>query len=162
MKKSILQNLFFIITIFSVIISTVSCGDSTNSNNDASKNPNLSKYNLGEYAVEIVSCSEPFRDAAYSRYYVIVTYVFENHSQEANSFSYVVRDEIYQNGMEVSEFADYFNITNGNASKKIQPGASITVEVLYKLNDIESPIDVEISSYEDDNIPKIKKTFEIK
>ncbi|MHB1152062.1 MAG: DUF5067 domain-containing protein [Eubacteriales bacterium] len=79
---------------------------------------------------------------------IVVTYEYTNNGKDAKSFMFSVKDTVFQSGIECSTtYAAYDDDTfsSDNQSKDIKPGATLTVDCLYKLNDETSNVDVEIA-----------------
>ena len=73
---------------------------------------------------------------------VVVTFTFTNNSDDAQAFLYATSVDVYQNGVELD--LAFLTDIESNGSNKIKPGASITTEQAYLLNDM-SDIEVEVS-----------------
>lgn len=71
-----------------------------------------------------------------------VTYTFTNNSDEAISAFQALMFTAYQDGIEIFETIDY-NITGGNDTRDIKPGASLECKTLFKLIS-NSEVEVEV------------------
>ena len=123
---------------------------------------NSSKSNLGDYNIVIESCrlAVDYEGAPI----VFVKYQFTNNDSDAVSFMLAVSDKVYQEGIGLNTcyfVDDSANYSSDNQSKEIKQGASISVEVAYKLNDTTTDIEVEVSKLISFNDKKITKTFSI-
>ena len=83
------------------------------------------------------------------------------------SFSLAVEDTVYQGGISLTEtyvLSSSANYDYDNKSKKIKSGATVEIEVAYKLEDTITDIEVEIKdgSIFGDSDDVINKTFSIK
>lgn len=79
---------------------------------------------------------------------LIVTYIFSNHSSSSASFMFSITDKAFQRGIECTDpfliFAeDYFDPESDDV--EIQPGYSLEVQKAYKLNDLSSPVEIELT-----------------
>ena len=149
--------------------STVDQGNDTvkvseNDNNDAD-DTTVAEDNssLGDYSVVIDSCRMA-KDYE-GKDIIIVKYIFTNVSDDdATSFSFAVKDAAYQNGVGLNEtyFVDESaNYDSGTQLKEIKKGASLEVEIAYKLDDTTSDVEVEVSELISFDDKIIKKTFTI-
>lgn len=119
---------------------------------------------IGDFEITIKSCtlSTNYKDEPS----VIITYDFTNHSDKAQSFMVASSDKVFQNGIEcettVSNYDDD-SFSSENQMKEIKTGATLEVQVIYKLNDSTSDIEVEVSELFSfaDNPPMIVKTFSL-
>lgn len=86
---------------------------------------------------------------------VIVTYEFTNCSKEAKEFGWMVTHTVFQGGVECEQYyagellLDDDLKYDSKTMTKVQPNVPIEVKVMYKLNDLTTPIDVVCSSYLD-------------
>lgn len=86
---------------------------------------------------------------------LVCTYNFTNNSEEAQSFEWAWMYAYYQDGIEldysvvfISE--DSFDCYDDDTMTDIQPGNSLEVKTTYKLNNLESPVEVEfVDMYSD-------------
>ena len=118
---------------------------------------------LGDYSVEIKSCR--LAEDYLGDPIVIVKYVFTNNDDNDPAAFYIaLEDHVYQNGVGLNECYvadDSANYSSDNQTKEIKKGASIEVEVAYKLNDTTSDIEVEVSEWISFSSKKVTKTFKI-
>ena len=161
MKKAIT-----FITLFALLLATLcSCTDTGNAQDQGSgsaSSSSSSNSNLGDYNVIIESCrlatdyeGEPI---------VIVKYQFTNNSDEPACFAWSLEYDAFQNGVGLNEcwFADdSANYSSDNQTKEIKKGASLSVEVAYKLNDSTTDVEIEVSELITFSDKKITKKFSI-
>lgn len=125
----------------------------------AQKNDNQ----IGKYTVVIDSCRLA-KDYS-GEDVVIVKYIFTNVSDEdAAAFNSTIDAAVYQNGVGLNEayiLSESANFSLDNQRKAIKKGASVEVEVAYKLNDTTTDIEVEVSEYFSFEDTTLKKTFSI-
>lgn len=118
---------------------------------------------IGDYAVVIDSCrlAEDFEGSPV----VIVKYIFTNVSDDdAAAFFTTFEEHVYQNGVSLNEayfLDDSAQYSSDNQTKEIKKGASIEVEIAYKLNDTTTDIEVEVTEFISFNDAKITKSFSI-
>lgn len=98
--------------------------------------------------------------------YAIVSFTFTNNSNENRAFYTTVEALAFQDGVEAAESIYLLNenlepVVDDNYSKEIKPGASINVEYIYALNDIVTPLEIEISHWLFESKP-VTKIFELK
>ncbi len=119
---------------------------------------------IGDYSVVIDSCrlAKDYENQPV----VIVKYIFTNNNDEDNAAFYLAfEDTVYQDGVGLNEayvLKESANYSADNQTKEIKKGASIEVEVAYKLNDTTTDIEVELKELFSFNDKKITKTFSIK
>lgn len=161
MKKAIT-----FITLFALILVTLcSCVDTDTTQDQGSgsaSSNNSSNSTLGDYNVVIESCrlatdyeGEPI---------VIVKYKFTNNGDEPACFAWSLEYDAFQDGVGLNEcyFADdSANYSSDNQTKEIKRGASLSVEVAYKLNDSTTDVEIEVSELISFSNKKITKTFSI-
>lgn len=132
--------LIAIFAVFALGSSDAGTDDQGNGNADGTQG------NLGEYNVEILSCR--IAQDYEGRPVVIVKYNFKNVADDdATSFMMSVTDKAYQNGMELEtcySVDDSANYDSGKQSTDIKKGASIEVEVAYKLLDTTADVEIEV------------------
>lgn len=118
--------------------------------------------NLGSYRVDILSCRLA-KDYEGSDV-VVVKYNYTNNSSESTSFDVAFMTYAYQNGIGLNGayvLADNANYSDENQSKSIKSGASIEVEVAYKLNDTTTDVEIEVTEFISFSDKKVTKTFSI-
>jgi hypothetical protein len=162
MKKAII-----FITLFALVLLTLcSCidtGSTQDQGNGSASQNGSSNSTLGDYEVIIESCrlatdyeGEPI---------VIVKYEFTNNDDEPACFAWSLSCDVFQDGVGLNE--SYFvdesaNYSAENQTKEIKKGASLSVEVAYKLNDTTTDVEIEVSELISFTDKKITKTFSIK
>lgn len=118
--------------------------------------PSVSEYNLDD-------CNITIKDAIIVENLgiidpvnvVIITYEFINYSNEAKEFGWMVTHNVFQDGIECAQYyggellLDNDLKYESNIMIKVQPNIPIDIKVMYKLNDLTSPIEVICSSYLD-------------
>lgn len=118
---------------------------------------------VGDYEVDVID----FRLVKdYSADVIIIKYSFTNNSDDSKSFSLAVDDTVYQGGMSLEETYVLLSDTNydyQDKSKKIKSGATVEIEIAYKLEDTTTDIEVEIKdgSLFGDSDDVITKTISI-
>ena len=97
-------------------------------------------------AIETVLCKDYKGDD-----FLRVTYKFKQNTKEAKSFSYLVTDDAYQNGIQLDRayVSDYLD---DSASTKIMPGVEFEVQRGYKIRDLENDIVIYCKRFLKDNI----------
>lgn len=118
---------------------------------------------VGDYEVDVID----FRLVKdYSADVIIIKYSFTNNSDDSESFSLAVDDTVYQGGMSLTEtyvLSSEANYDYQDKTKKIKSGATVEIEIAYKLEDTTTDIEVEIKdgSLFGDSDDVIAKTFSI-
>ncbi len=119
---------------------------------------------VGDYVVDVMD----FRLVKdYGADVIIIKYSFTNNSDDSESFNLAVRDTVYQGEMSLTEtyvLSSDANYDYDNKSKKVKSGATVEIEIAYKLEDTTTDIEVEIKdgSLFGDSDDVITKTFSIK
>lgn len=80
-------------------------------------------------------------------YILILKYDFKNESGKDKSFSTTFMPTVFQNGIECERAYMIDEVDTENQLKKIQTGHSIIIDVAYKLQDTETPVDVKITKF---------------
>lgn len=117
---------------------------------------------LGTIAVEIKSCrlAKDYEGSPVA----IVTYVFTNNDDDAQSFWLAVEHHAYQNGVGLNDaysLDESANYNDENNMKEIKKGASLEVERAYKLNDTTTDVEVEVKKLISLDDTTIRKVFKI-
>lgn len=137
-------------------------GDAGSQGQDAASEPQQAaqeeKANDSKYGVTIDDgvVGEDYQ----GRPMLVVTYTFTNNSDKAQSFMVAVSDKAFQNGVEL-ERAISTDIDTQSSIKEIKPGATVTVQQAYLLDD-QSEVLVECTeliSFDDTIIAE--KTFAV-
>lgn len=164
--KNVKRMIAITLCLLSAAVLLCACSDSTQSEQTTSTGTvekQEDKGNtLGDYVVEMKSArlAKDFE----GKDIVIVTYGFTNNNAESKAFTYVIDDKVYQNGIECAKcyFADESaNYQDENQSKAIKTGATLDIEVAYNLNDMTTPIEVEVAELFSLSDKKITKTFDL-
>ncbi|MCP6968305.1 DUF5067 domain-containing protein, partial [Listeria monocytogenes] len=118
-------------------------------------NPN----ELGDYKVEILS-SEVVKDFEGNNAIAIKT-KFTNNSKENISFMVAIDQQAFQNGtqLETTVSAD---ASMGGSEKDVQPGGTLEVTELYKLQNTQNTVDIEATELISFSKNSVKKSFELK
>lgn len=111
-----------------------------NAENQTAPNSSLGNYSVIPKEWQIIKQDEDD--------ILIVTYIFSNHSSSSASFMFSITDKAFQRGIECTDpfliFAeDYFDPESDDV--EIQPGYSLEVQKAYKLNDLSSPVEIELT-----------------
>ncbi len=133
-----------------------------NQGNGVVDTPNKDNNNLGDYKVEILSCR--LAKTYDNKPAIIVKYAFTNNDDEAKSFMFALKDNVFQNGIGLNKaymMNDSANYSSDNQTKEIKTGATIEVEVAYELNDETTDIEVEVSKLISLDDAVVRKTFSI-
>ena len=96
---------------------------------------------IDEYVVEIT-------DAFLDNSYLVVTYDFTNNSSQETSFIVSIENKCWQNGIEIPE--DFF--TNYDTTRdltNIKPGATISVQKVFDIPDIQGPVELSFAPFFD-------------
>lgn len=118
---------------------------------------------IGKYSVVIDSCrmAKDFE----GKEVIIIKYVFTNvANDEPTAFFVAFDDAAYQNGVELNPayiLDENANYDSENQTKAIKKGASLEVEVAYKLNDTTTEVEVEVEELFSFNDDKLIKKFSI-
>ena len=75
---------------------------------------------------------------------IVVTFSWQNNSDDAQSFASAVYPKCFQNGVQLDNAIVTDGIDNGSYMAEVKPGSGTAVQMAYKLTD-ESPVDVEVS-----------------
>lgn len=169
MKKLISWVLVSLLTV-AIALFAVGCGGDGNvsGNDTSSKVDTVSKPEqkdnvLGDFAVDIKSArmAEDYE----GKPVIIITYGFTNNGDEEAAMYTSLTDKVYQDGVECEQafvLDDSANYNSDNQTKSIKKGVSLDVDIAYKLNNTESPVEVEVTEWISFSDKKITKTFEIK
>ena len=161
MKKAII--LFIITTmLLFTLCSCIDTDSSTNQGSTSASSGSSSSSTLGDYDVVIESArlATDYEDKPI----VIVKFKFTNNGNEPACFMWSLNYKAFQDGVGLNECYvtdDSANYSSDNQTKEIKQGASLYVEVAYKLNDTTTAVEVEVSEYISFSNKKITKTFTI-
>lgn len=123
--------------------------------------PLESSGDLGNYHVEIGECS--IEKDYNGKPAAVISYVFTNNDDEANSAMVALSDRAFQNGvsLESAYFMDDSVVNSADLMKDVQPGSSIEIKQGYLLSSESAPIEFEITELISFNDSKLGKTFVI-
>ena len=161
MKKT-MSLLLTLLLLFSFALFALGSGESEDET-QGTGTADSGKGNLNKYDVQINGCrvSIDYEGAPI----VIVSYTFKNVGyDDATSFALSVSDKAYQNGVELENCFSADESAGYDAEKQstnIKKGASIEVEVAYKLQDTTSDVDVEAGELFSFDNKKVQKTFKL-
>ena len=165
MFKKIGVILLCLMLMFSFTLFALGSGEegSTEDQGSGSAAQDESGNNLGNYRVEILSSrlAKDYED----KDVVVVKYKFTNNSDDSASFDVAFMDYAYQDGIGLDRayvLDDSANYNDDNKSKSIKPGATLELEIAYKLNDTTTDVEVEVEEFISFSDKKITKTFSIK
>lgn len=92
---------------------------------------------------------------------IIVTFTWQNNSDEATSFAGALYPKCYQNGVQLNTAFVVDGIDSSGYTADVKPGAGTTVQLAYELTD-QSPVEVEVGELISmDKTVLAAKTFEI-
>lgn len=163
MKKILIKQTTAILLIAIFAFLAIASGESTETNQgNGTANSSETSSNLGEYQIDIKECRlvKDFEN----KDVVIVKYGFTNNSDNPASFSFAFDDQVYQNGVGLTEsyfVSDNANYNSDDQLKEIKKGTTLDVEVAYELNDTTTDIEVEVKKLISFNDSIVKKTFSI-
>lgn len=165
-KKS---NLFTIILlVILTIVFIIFNLDDNSSKNYNNSNGNSKTYIEGEGTIS--DCYIAIKDYSITTNYneepiLLVKYSFNNIDDVAKTFSSVIDDTAYQNGVEIISPISTYGIENYNwrdKTKSIQPGATFEFNVAYELKDTNSDVTIELLPIIHNKYStKISKTFSL-
>lgn len=118
---------------------------------------------LGEYEVVIKDC-EVTQDYD-GKDAVVITYEFTNNSDDAASFDVAMMAKAFQDGVELEYTSVYtdeesLEAVDDDCMKSIKPGTSLEVKTARALDNMSSPVEVEVEEFLG-NGDKLVKTFDI-
>lgn len=114
---------------------------------------------IGDYHIKIVSArlGKDYSD----KDVLIVTYEWTNNGDEEQSFSLSFSDKAYQDGIECSSSLFVDGVDINKLSQDVKPGATLTLEAAYLLNDT-SDVTVEVGPWISwGNETKVTKVFSV-
>ncbi len=77
---------------------------------------------------------------------LVIEYTFVNNTDKANSFTLLCNDKVFQNGIECSNLViGCDEIDSQKSLTDVKPGIEFTLTVGYLLNDLESPVEIEVT-----------------
>lgn len=142
------------------LCSCVGIGGTEDQGSGSASSNSSSNSDLGDYNVIIESCrlatdyeGEPI---------IIVKYKFTNNGDEPACFAWSLKYDAFQDGVGLNQcyfVDDSANYSSDNQTKEIKKGASLFVEVAYKLNDSTTDVEIDVSELISFSDKKIIKTF---
>ncbi len=116
--------------------------------------------NLGDYKIEIMSCR--LNRNVLDEDIVIVKYAFTNNGDNPASFAGSLEANVYQNDIGLNEtiFGDD-DYQSDARFKEIKKGATLELEIAYKLDDKTTDIEVEVKEFFSFSDKVITKSFSI-
>lgn len=83
--------------------------------------------------------------------YLLVTYSFTNNSVENQAFLYAITDTLFQNGVSLDDIIYKYEIYSKYDltlnTKEIKPGTTLDVLCVYKLIDLTTDVEVELTEW---------------
>ncbi|PDL26795.1 DUF5067 domain-containing protein [Listeria monocytogenes] len=164
MKK--LKSILLLMGIITFALALTACGGTehkaSTEKTETAKAETKKKSNpneLGDYKVEILS-SEVVKDFEGNNAIAIKT-KFTNNSKENISFMVAIDQQAFQNGtqLETTVSAD---ASMGGSEKDVQPGGTLEVTELYKLQNTQNTVDIEATELISFSKNSVKKSFELK
>lgn len=139
MKKIKFQVWIVLILVLATISALTSCSEESSINNQ------WSKYNLGDYQLDIIDC---YIKQGYTSDIVLIKCIFTNHSDQNQSFEDALEFTVFQNGMELKRHYGggmyHPGSYNNNVTTNIKPGVTVEVTIAYELTDTVTAIEVEV------------------
>ena len=145
-----------------MVFSIAACSSESSSSSEQVEEPKASGT-LGEYEVTIKDCEVTHnyegKDA------VVITYEFTNNSDDAASFDVAMIAKVFQDGVELEYTSVYIDeesleAVDDDCMKAIKPETSIEVKTARLLDNLSSPVEVEVEEFLG-NGDKLVKTFDI-
>ena len=141
--------------------SMVACSSESSSSEQA-EGP-MDSGTLGEYEVAITDC-EVTQDYD-GMDAVVITYEFTINSDDDASFDVAMMTKVFQDGVELEHTSVYIDeesleAVDGDCMKSIKPGNSLEVKTARALDNMSSPVEVEVEEFLG-NGDKLTKTFEL-
>lgn len=95
---------------------------------------------------------------------IIVSYKFTNNSDNAESFTSIMKSDAFQDGMSISHSLINTNIKgfdSNSTAERIDPGKTITVQEAYTLANETSPVEVRVTEFHSESGVSVTKTFNL-
>lgn len=149
-----MKKLLVVLLAMIMVFSFAACGGG--GGEESAGDPNV--ISVENYEAEIVGW-EIVKDSD-DKDAIAVTFNWTNNGEDSQSFNWAFSFYFYQNGIEldyavvwVSE--DSYDTIDEGLSTNIQPGESLEVIATYELQDLETPVDIEIGDlYQEDVVTK--------
>jgi uncharacterized protein YxeA len=97
------------------------------------------------------------------RQLVVVSYKFTNKSDSEESFTSLMKTEVYQDGLTVNPAIGQYDIEGfdpNSTAERVKPGKTVTVQEIYSLvND--APVEVVVSEFHGTTNAMVTKTFDL-
>lgn len=149
-------------------VDSISAGDSTNAStvdealdttSSTAETPIEATDATEEYAYQISIEEFTVSETYDGKPCALVTFMFTNNSDEETSFMVAVDAEAYQNGVELD--TGIVSGVDGDMSKHVKPGATVTVQKAYVLDD-QSDVTIECTEmFAWDDVILAKATFSV-
>ena len=96
---------------------------------------------------------------------MVITYEFTNNSDDDASFDVAMMTKVFQDGVELEHTSVYIDeesleAVDGDCMKSIKPGNSLEVKTARALDNMSSPVEVEVEEFLG-NGDELTKTFEL-
>lgn len=152
MKLNTWKKLLAIMAVLIMAFAFTACGGggdsggSEESTEAASADSNVAV--IGDYEAEITNM-EIMQDYDGDNA-IVITYNFTNNGEESESFSWAFTEKLFQDGVQLEYAAifvseDSYDTLDEDLSTEIQPGNTLEVKSTYKLNDMENPVNLELT-----------------
>lgn len=95
---------------------------------------------------------------------IIVSYKFTNKSDNAESFTSIMKSDAFQDGMSISHSlinSEIEGFDSNSTAERIDPGKTITVQEAYTLANETSPVEVRVSEFHSESGVSVTKTFNL-
>ncbi len=95
---------------------------------------------------------------------IIVSYKFTNKSDNAESFTSIMKSDAFQDGMSISHSlinTEIEGFDSNSTAERIDPGKTITVQEAYTLANETSPVEVRVAEFHSESGVSVTKTFNL-
>ena len=92
---------------------------------------------------------------------IIITYAWSHEQKDSTSFTYELRDTVYQDGIECSLALLVDGVNSSDEFKDIKSGVTFEFRMGYLLNNTTSPVEVEVRAVSWLSDDKVVKVFEL-
>ncbi len=95
---------------------------------------------------------------------IIVSYKFTNKSDNAESFTSLMKSDAFQDGMSISHSlinTEIEGFDSNSTAERIEPGKTITVQEAYTLANETSPVEVRVAEFHSESGVSVTKTFNL-
>lgn len=139
-------------------------GNNNTQNKKDSSNTMETEGEINNYYVKIGEAT--ITNDGLGKNILLLNISFTNNNDEAKAFMYNLDCKMYQNGVELKMPISTYGIENYNwedKTKEIQSGVNFEFKLAFEIEDLSSPVNVEITPYvSSKNSPKIVKTINLK